>query len=47
MTVHQAVCWENDTAFDLWQLGHQLGQRETERAAPKWKKPAGMGEDQL
>ncbi|CAD6223899.1 unnamed protein product [Miscanthus lutarioriparius] len=26
MTVQQAVNWAKDTAFDLWQLGHQLSQ---------------------
>jgi hypothetical protein len=39
MSVHQAVTWARDTAFDLWQLSHQRGQRDTDRAVQRWKKP--------
>jgi ribonuclease HI len=39
MTVQQAVNWVKDTAFDLWQLGHRLGQPSGVHDIPTWKRP--------
>ena len=38
MTVQQAVNWAKETAFDLWQLGHQLGQPSGVHDVPTWKR---------
>jgi hypothetical protein len=39
MSVQQAVLWAKDSAFDLWQLSHHLGQQVAARDSPKWRRP--------
>jgi hypothetical protein len=39
MSMHQAITWTRDTAFDLWNLSKPVQNTAGAREAPRWKAP--------